>query len=338
MKTKTGLLAAAAAFVALGAAGMAQAGTLTAIASYVDVNGGTTKVLDINNAGWMTGNIVATDFTSQGFSRDAAGTYSLFSIGTAGSSTFGRAISNTNVVSGYATAPGGNINTDTEFQRTNGGVVTALTNPNTGNPLHGIAQGTNASGIQVGDYYSGGAGGTTSPILGYELSADGVTLTTLSGPAGATRAAARGIADDGTVAGWAVIGGVAQGFIYSSGGIYSLFSHPLAAGGNTYFEDINNNGIIAGDYQGADTFFHAFEFDSHTNIFTDIVVAGADNVQAFGLNDAGDVVITTDLQRGPNNFIYNNAGVPEPASWALMLVGFFGLGSALRRRRATLAV
>jgi hypothetical protein len=32
------------------------------------------------------------------------------------------------------------------------------------------------------------------------------------------------------------------------------------------------------------------------------------------------------------------AGVPEPASWALMLTGFFGLGSALRRRRNVLAV
>jgi len=30
-------------------------------------------------------------------------------------------------------------------------------------------------------------------------------------------------------------------------------------------------------------------------------------------------------------------GVPEPASWALMLVGFFGLGSMVRRRKAALA-
>jgi hypothetical protein len=31
-------------------------------------------------------------------------------------------------------------------------------------------------------------------------------------------------------------------------------------------------------------------------------------------------------------------GVPEPAAWAMMLTGFFGLGSVLRRRRAALAV
>jgi hypothetical protein len=28
--------------------------------------------------------------------------------------------------------------------------------------------------------------------------------------------------------------------------------------------------------------------------------------------------------------------VPEPATWAMMLLGFFGLGTALRRRRAVL--
>ena len=32
------------------------------------------------------------------------------------------------------------------------------------------------------------------------------------------------------------------------------------------------------------------------------------------------------------------AGVPEPASWALMLAGFTGLGAMLRRRRAALAL
>ena len=31
-------------------------------------------------------------------------------------------------------------------------------------------------------------------------------------------------------------------------------------------------------------------------------------------------------------------GVPEPAAWALMLVGFGGLGAALRHRRRRLAV
>ena len=43
---------------------------------------------------------------------------------------------------------------------------------------------------------------------------------------------------------------------------------------------------------------------------------------------------------GVDNVVFGAAqgGVPEPAAWALMLVGFGGLGVALRRRRAPVAV
>lgn len=36
---------------------------------------------------------------------------------------------------------------------------------------------------------------------------------------------------------------------------------------------------------------------------------------------------------GVDNFLISGAGVPEPAAWALMLLGFGGLGVALRERR-----
>lgn len=38
-----------------------------------------------------------------------------------------------------------------------------------------------------------------------------------------------------------------------------------------------------------------------------------------------------------NRFVGASGAVPEPASWALMIVGFAGMGAALRRRRPTLA-
>lgn len=34
---------------------------------------------------------------------------------------------------------------------------------------------------------------------------------------------------------------------------------------------------------------------------------------------------------------YTTGGVPEPASWAMMIVGMFGLGSVVRRRRPAVA-
>ena len=41
---------------------------------------------------------------------------------------------------------------------------------------------------------------------------------------------------------------------------------------------------------------------------------------------------------GPDNSAFIGvAGVPEPATWAMLILGFFGLGSMLRRRRAVAA-
>ncbi|HEY2357687.1 MAG TPA: PEPxxWA-CTERM sorting domain-containing protein, partial [Phenylobacterium sp.] len=36
--------------------------------------------------------------------------------------------------------------------------------------------------------------------------------------------------------------------------------------------------------------------------------------------------------------VRGGGGVPEPASWAMMILGFFGLGSALRARRRLSAI
>lgn len=43
----------------------------------------------------------------------------------------------------------------------------------------------------------------------------------------------------------------------------------------------------------------------------------------------------TSLGPAGTPYISQLIGIPEPASWALMLCGFFGLGGALRARRRT---
>lgn len=331
MNLRLGLLAAGA-VACLAAAGAAEAATLTPIVSYADPAGGATSVLGVNNAGWMTGAINEADGGSLGFVRDASGVYTTFAANGL-FSTIGRAIDNSNTVIGYATDATFSIQADTEFTRTTGGTVTALQNPNTAAPLHGIAQGVNASGAIVGDYYSG-PGGTT-PELGYIL--DGANFVVLSAPS-STRTAARGIEDDGTVAGWAILGGVQEGFI-EQGGVYSFFQSPDAGAIGTVFEDINNNGLVSGEWMDSGGFNHAFVFDSSLHLFTDITVPGATSTSAFGLNDAGDVVVsTTGLTEGPTNFLYHAGAVPEPTVWATLVLGFFGLGGVLRRRNAALAV
>jgi hypothetical protein len=63
--------------------------------------------------------------------------------------------------------------------------------------------------------------------------------------------------------------------------------------------------------------------------FEDIPYPGAD----FNYNDESFVFTNTATVVMPNG-----GGVPEPATWALMLTGFFGAGAALRRRpRALIA-
>ena len=316
------LIMATAAAIGIVLAGAAQAGSLTPIASY-SAPGDTTAVLGINDSGVMTGSITQSDGSSLGFVRDAGGTYSTFQVDFG---TIGRAIDNANNVSGYATDSSGNLSTDREFIRAPGGSVTILQNPATLADLHGIAQGMNNTGAVVGDYFSGGQ------FRGYELA--GGTLTDLMNP-GSTRTSARGITDGGTVVGWTILGGVQEGFIYSSG-VFQDILFPGATG--SVFEDINNNGLAVGEFFDGLGDSHAYEYNTITHTFLELLVPGATNVSAFGINDAGLVVLTTDIASGVNNFLYNPlGGVPEPQTWVLMLLGFGGAGLALRRRRAAIA-
>jgi hypothetical protein len=48
-----------------------------------------------------------------------------------------------------------------------------------------------------------------------------------------------------------------------------------------------------------------------------------------------------EIPQAPGHFTFSlssRGGVPEPATWAMMLVGFFGVGATVRRRRAAAAV
>jgi VCBS repeat-containing protein len=316
MRIKTSLLAASAAVFVTG---VAQAQTLKLIPTDPAVT--STGVFGINNAGLMTGTEIRGG-AQVGFVRDASGAYTGFSID---KNNFVRSIDNAGDVIGYATDSSGQTATDEVFVRAPDGTVTIVQNPVTGTNLHGLGSAENAFGVLVGDYTPV----TPGPQTGFLL--DGSSLTTLQAP-GATRTSARGIEDDGTIAGWAAVGGVDKGYILL-GGIYSFFQDPNAtAGAATFFEAINNHGMVAGQWQDASGDDHPFEFDSTTGVFTDIVVPGASGVDAFGINDGGYIVLNATVGGREENFLYNAQGVPEPAAWALMLGGFFGVGSALRRR------
>jgi hypothetical protein len=55
----------------------------------------------------------------------------------------------------------------------------------------------------------------------------------------------------------------------------------------------------------------------------------------FANTDFGRFTLTID---GPGNIIGSGGGVPEPATWAMLIFGFAAIGAALRRRRSEVAV
>ena len=306
--------------VAIGFQAPASAATYTAVPNYSDTDGGLTSLLGINNAGWLTGSAYYGS-NATGLVRNAAGTYTTFSVN---NFTQGRAISETNVVSGYAN-DGTNFSTGTEFVRAADGTLTTLHNPVGGANIHGIAQGMNASGAIVGDYF-------VSPTTRHGYLFQGGVLTDLLLP-GLDVTRARGITNAGDIAGWTTGPLGIRGFVLS-GGNYSFYTVPVAGALGTTFEDLNNFGIAVGNYSDAGGNSHGFFYDTNTSIFTELHVAGATTIQAFGINDHGQIILSTNLATGPRNFIYDPNGVPEPATWAMLLMGFTGLGVALRRRRA----
>lgn len=67
---------------------------------------------------------------------------------------------------------------------------------------------------------------------------------------------------------------------------------------------------------------------------------GPGNATAFYKLDGGTGldIITLAYNASSNAVLYSTGAIPEPATWAMMLTGFFGMGALLRRRRNAAAL
>jgi choice-of-anchor C domain-containing protein len=83
----------------------------------------------------------------------------------------------------------------------------------------------------------------------------------------------------------------------------------------------SNTFLVGGSNTRADMGWQAYQYH--------FVATGASTTLTFSS--------ATDTPYGPALDNVSVAGVPEPAEWALMLVGFGGLGAAMRRKRAAVA-
>ena len=137
-----------------------------------------------------------------------------------------------------------------------------------------------------------------------------------------------GINNSGQIVGYSDFGG----FIYSEG----LFSHVL---GTRTPLGINDAGVIVGidfsDIHGLGFTFSAadgFGFLNHPD--------GSNGTFLEGINNTGQITGTYSAGRGARGFIASDLdqtrGVPEPATWVMIIFGFGAIGSGLRRSPLTL--
>jgi hypothetical protein len=295
-------------------------------------NGGGTTVNGINNVGDVVGfssDNAATPTLLTNFIRNSAGGITPLGIG-------GDPLAMANGISGTRTLVGG-ASTGTAFVLPNGGSPATLA-PVNGTTVFQTAFGINqAGGLIVGQYTDNATGNTA----GYLLS--GANYTTLTPFPTAVVTSAQGVNNNGLVTGFYSQDGVHQhGFFYNSAtNSVSLVADPNIANlVLTQFLGVNDSGLAVGYYQTSDGSRHGFLFNIATNSYAFLddpsaAVNGLSITEITGVNDAGEIAgfyvdATTGLQRG----FVATAAVPEPATWAMLILGFAGIGFMAYRRKS----
>ena len=121
-------------------------------------------------------------------------------------------------------------------------------------------------------------------------------------------------------------GSIFQDLITEIGGVYTLtfaYSHNLFTPATSASADILLNGILFDSIMHSTGDTSDLDWVTYSNTFT----ASQTTTRLTFLNTAG----------GVNEGIFLDAvsvaSVPEPATWAIMLLGFAGIGIAMRRTR-----
>ena len=99
--------------------------------------------------------------------------------------------------------------------------------------------------------------------------------------------------------------------------------------GNTNLYNIATDAFAMSSIADGDNTYLKFASDLVGPLGTTIQIVNTAQGGSYKLDGYGDFI---EITRG------QAVAVPEPATWGLMLLGFGGLGAALRRRRASLAL
>lgn len=296
------VLAAAAAILFSSAAGAA---TLVQVPDVPGSAPGSTTIIGLSNGGLADGSYVgATDGSLHGFFGKLGGPYATLDAGANGTQM--RAINNSGWMIGFSSADACSAAFScVEFEAAPDGTVTPITVG--GQQAYGIAQGITSKGVFVGSYHPATATlpNQTTGYYGYmgQWTAD----LTLPFPTFQTKA--RGINDKSQAVGFFELtpGDIAQGFLLANGNI-TVINYPDPSETGTFLEGINDQGAISGSWTDALGNYHSFVLSPDHSTFTDIAVPGATDVQAFDINNLGEVTVTTDTV----SYIYcSNDGDPR---------------------------
>jgi hypothetical protein len=167
-------------------------------------------------------------------------------------------------------------------------------------------------------------------ILGSDFLRSGNQTTPISFPS-ALASTAWGLNNLGQIVGNYYDGTTAHGFYYDGSSYQTI---DFAGAGRTELFGLNDLGQMVGQayfgQSGSAQFQSQSGFLYSGGIFTMIADPLASRTIPFGINNEGVIV----------GFEFNNInGVPEPSTWAMLLIGFAGMGllarSRSRRDRAT---
>jgi hypothetical protein len=124
-----------------------------------------------------------------------------------------------------------------------------------------------------------------------------------------------------------------QAMITATSGLLNNLSY-MTVGGITFTTATFNligdaTGTIFGTSANGTAFSYNFSLGNGQN-FIGLLATGGDVLNGFTINSATGISDFRQLRLGG---VQVATAVPEPATWALMLLGFGGMGVAMRRNR-----
>jgi uncharacterized membrane protein len=158
-------------------------------------------------------------------------------------------------------------------------------------------------------------------------------MTSQSTPFTGSLGIVQGINSSGLLVGNLIVGtgGRRSGLVYNIN-TQQQTTHDFPSFERTNFRDINDAGLIAGFLHTivGTTLSDSIAFVGTANgSFVELSLPGAIGMVAEGINNAGTVVGLYSDETG-TTYGYIATGIPEPASYALMLVGLFALWGVRR--------